>query len=176
MSKRPWTDDEMATVRRNWIGGAPTLYIARDLGRSLASVEHRLRVMGLQTRDRIGGYQRRLWSPADVALLSRLWMNPNISAREIGAQLGLGHEAVKSKAAALGLPRRVPGSGKTMARDVDISPEQKAEDDSRLVAQLIELGGFPAYAERWVGRGEPNGSISFSKNWQLHRTETARAA
>lgn len=50
------------------------------------------------------------WTQQNIELLTKLW-NEGLSAKEIGAQIGVSNDAVTSKARHLGLPRRPNPAG-----------------------------------------------------------------
>lgn len=49
---RPWTDQDIATLRRLWAAGAPTREIADRLDRTPMSIHHRVRKLELPPRGR----------------------------------------------------------------------------------------------------------------------------
>ena len=95
MSRRAWTEDEIAVLRAHYARMQPKA-LARLLGRSLAVLYAKAQALGLSRLPR-----KDLWTPGEESvLLERFATTP---AAQLAAELGRSSEAVRHRAARLGL-------------------------------------------------------------------------
>ena len=87
-----WTPDEDQVLRDCYDKG-PAQVLALSIGRSVHSIRHRAKVLGLKTG--------RFWSPEQDARLREAWGNVKSSA--LARELGRSPSAIKQRAIKLGL-------------------------------------------------------------------------
>lgn len=130
-----WAFQESQTLKTMWDGTPETrLKIARILGRSDYGVSKQARKLKLKSIQVV-----KEWTPEDIAELTHLWNELNLTADQICTKMNRSRNAIIGKARRLGLNRRDSPIKQTSASNPARVPRKPKSKESPKGISLLEM-------------------------------------